>query len=217
MKRSKKMFYVVNAFTLSRIIGSIFLFPIYFNCGPKIVGIILTIFFLTDWIDGYLARKFNVCTFFGSIMDTVCDKLILIVSCAILCFINPYFIFSIICEVLIVIISAFNLTQENTAKATMLGRTKMWVLCMCVIAGFIFSKEDHNLLNFLILLPALIFEIFTICQYLFRLFDNKIVIKKERPKIKSAKDIKTMLFSPEFYDKHKDQKGLLNNIYESEK
>lgn len=216
-KRKKFWLVLVNSLTISRIIASIFVFPIYFNYGAKVVGYILAIFFLTDWIDGYLARKNNVCTFFGSIMDTICDKFILIISCAVLCFLNPYMIYAIMCEVLIFIISSLNLTQNNAAKALYIGKTKMWVLCMCVVAGFFFCKPDKTVVNLIIFIPALIFELLTLIVYFKRLVSKKIIVRKEKPKYKSSKEIKMMLFSPQFYEQNKDKTGLLNNIYDEEK
>ena len=217
MKNNKKFWLIlVNILTISRIIASIFVFPIYFHYGAKVVGTILAVFYLTDWIDGYLARKNNVCTFFGSIMDTVCDKFIMIISCAVLCFLNPYMIYAIMCEVLIFIISSLNLTQNNEAKALYIGKTKMWVLCMCVVAGFFFCKPDKTLINLIVFIPAGIFEILTLIVYFRRLTSKRIVVKKDKPKYKSSKEIRRMLFSPEFYQQNKDKTGILNNIYEEE-
>lgn len=218
MKDNKKFWLVfVNALTISRVIASIFVFPIYFHFGAKVVGYILAAFYLTDWIDGFLARKFKVCTFFGSIMDTICDKTIMIISCAVLCYLNPYMVYVILCEILIFLISSFNLTQDNEAKSLYIGKVKMWVLCMCVVAGFFFCKPDKELINIIVFIPAGIFEILTLIVYFNRLFSKKIVVKKEKPKYKSRKEINKMLFSPEFYEQNKDKTGLLNNIYDEGK
>lgn len=217
MKERKKWLIIVNVFTISRIIGAILLFPLYFHWGPRIVSYILGILFLTDWIDGFLARKFKVSTFFGSIMDTICDKTIAIVACAILCFLNPYMMYLIITEVVILLISTLNLTQNNTAKTLYIGKIKMWVLSLSVVAGFFFCSPDKTVINLIVFIPAIVFELITIYAYLSRLLSHKIVLSHNKPKYKSAKDIKTMLFSPEFYENNKDKTGLLNNIYEEGK
>ena len=218
MKNNKKFWLIfVNALTISRIIASIFVFPIYFHFGAKVVGYILAAFFLTDWIDGYLARRHNVCTFFGSIMDTICDKFIMIISCAVLCYLNPYMIYAIMCEVLIFIISSLNLTQDNEAKSLYIGKVKMWVLCMCVVAGFFFCRFDKEFINLIVFIPAGIFEVLTLIVYFNRLVSKKIVVTKNKPKYKSSKEIKRMLFSPDFYEQNKDKTGLLNNIYDNGK
>lgn len=215
-KGRKKWLIIVNMITLTRIIGSIFLFPIYFKYGQNVMGIILTILFLTDWIDGYLARKYNVSTFFGSIMDSICDKVMAIVSCVILCFINKYFIIAIIIEALIFITNTFILTQKGNIKSSLIGKGKMWVLSICVILGFFFSKEGRTVVNLLIAGPAILAELITFYDYLKKGSNVKVEIVAQKPHYKSFKEIKKMLFSPEFYDNHKDDEGLITHIYKSE-
>lgn len=217
MEGKRKFWLVfVNVLTISRIIGSIFLFHVYSLYGTKVVGLILAFLFATDWIDGYLARKYKVSTFFGSIMDAICDKMLMIVACTILCFLNPYMVCAIVTEVIIMLTSAFNVTQNNTAKTPYIGKFKMWVLSMCVILGFFFCKPEREFVNLIIFIPAILFEIITLSIYLSNLFSNKIVVVNKKPSYKSSKDIRMMLFSPEFYEQNKDKKGLLNNIYEKE-
>ena len=33
---------------------------------------------ISDWLDGYLARKFNVCTKLGGVLDHIGDKLLIV-------------------------------------------------------------------------------------------------------------------------------------------
>ena len=217
MNSKKKWLVIVNTITISRIFASLFLFPIYFSYGSKIVGYILAVFFLTDWIDGYLARKYNVSTFFGSIMDSVCDKIIMIVACTVLYNLNPYMLYAIICEVLIFIVGTINIAQSKMTKTIYIGKIKMWVLCLCVVTGFFFCKLDKDFINLLISIPAIIFDILTLSAYISKSFNKRVIINSKKSKCKSLKDINEMLFSPEFYQKHKDSKVVLDNIYEEGK
>ena len=214
--KRKKWLIIVNTITSLRIIGSIFMFPIYFKYGQTVMGIILTILFLTDWIDGYIARKFKVCTFFGSIMDGICDKIMAIVSCIILCFLNKYMIASIILEALIFFANTFVLTQKGNVKSSIIGKGKMWVLSICVILGFFFSKRGKTFVNILIAAPAILAEVITLIDYIKKGSKVKLEITREKPNYKTSKEIKYMLFSPEFYEKHKDDEGLITHIYKNE-
>ena len=215
-KSKKRWMIVVNIITLLRVIGSIILFSIYFNFGSITVGLILTGLFLTDWIDGFLARRFKVSTFFGSIMDSISDKLMAIVSCIILCFINKYMIASIIIEILIIFVNTFALTQKANIKSSYIGKIKTWVLSIAIIAGFFICKENTNIINLFVALPAIIFELITLIDYFKKCIKVKIVIENKKPKYKEFKEIKKMLFSPEFYEKNKNKTGLIDNIYINE-
>lgn len=211
-KKRKSWLVVVNIITLSRIIGSIFLFPIFFAYGKIVVGLILAFLFFTDSVDGYLARKYDVSTFFGSIIDSICDKVIIIVSCLLLCFINKFMYICIALEALIFIVNLYALMQNGNIKSSQIGKIKMWVLTICVTLGF-FIPYKSTLVNLLIAIPAIIFDLITVIDYIVKASKLKPSIKIKTPKYKKGSEIKYMLFDPEFYKKHKDEKGLISNIY----
>ena len=211
-KKRKNWLIIVNIITLSRIVGSIFLFPIFFAYGKIVVGLILAFLFFTDSVDGYLARKYDVSTFFGSIIDSICDKVIIIVSCLLLCFINKFMYICIILEALIFMVNLYALMQNGNIKSSKIGKTKMWILTICVTLGF-FLSFDSNLVNILIAVPAIISELVTVIDYIVKASKLKPSIKIKAPKYKKSSEIKFMLFDPEFYKKHKDEKGLISNIY----
>lgn len=76
----KKVF--VNALTVSRFLFT-FTMPFLFNkiSNTAFISIIIVLY-ITDWFDGFLSRKFGVQTLFGSIMDTVADKVLCIILIA---------------------------------------------------------------------------------------------------------------------------------------
>ncbi len=80
---------VINSITALRLIGSFMLPFLYNKYGASFTSIIIIILFLTDLIDGFLARKLNCSTFFGSIMDAFCDKLL---------YFSAYIILGLICN-----------------------------------------------------------------------------------------------------------------------
>ena len=73
----KKIF--VNALTVSRLVFT-FAMPFLFNkiSSTAFIWIIIALY-TTDWFDGFLSRKFGVQTLFGSIMDTIADKVLCII------------------------------------------------------------------------------------------------------------------------------------------
>ena len=218
MKSSKKLqLLLVNTLTASRIVFAIIMFPIFFAFGPKTIGVILICLFLTDEVDGLLARKFHVSTFFGAILDSVSDKLMSIASCILLCFINPYMIYSIIIEVLIVIANIFIFTQKGNNQSSKIGKFKTWVLAICVVLGFFLCRPSNHLTNILVSAPAIFFEFLTLFGYIKQLLNTKFKYSYKKPHYKSLKEINEMLFNPDFYDKNKDKQGLINYIYKNEK
>jgi CDP-diacylglycerol--glycerol-3-phosphate 3-phosphatidyltransferase len=69
-----------NLVTLLRIVAGIVLFTTVFYDG-KVTGIRMGWFMviaLTDWVDGWLARRYNARTSWGQLMDPIADKVVLL-------------------------------------------------------------------------------------------------------------------------------------------
>ena len=70
---------MANIITIIRIIGMFPLFFMIINNGPQLSNFILfTILGVTDFLDGYIARKYNQVTNFGKIADGIADKLLML-------------------------------------------------------------------------------------------------------------------------------------------
>lgn len=226
---------IVNFLTLIRVIGTIVLIPLYNNFGGKIVGITSFFCYLTDSIDGILARHWKVSTFFGAIFDGFADKLFTIINFIILYLITPYALIPIIIEVLIVIVQAFKFNRNLNVQSNIIGKSKVWVLAATVVLTFLISDINNisflslnfkemimnipkNTLYLYLLGPAIIMEIVTLFSYIFEIcFPKNIeILTKKTKKIETQKlnfkerkeYIKKVWLDPKFYEQHKNDTNL---------
>jgi CDP-diacylglycerol--glycerol-3-phosphate 3-phosphatidyltransferase len=77
-----------NAITMLRIFAGIMLFTVIFY-DKKITGWRIACFLLvalTDWVDGWLARRMNARTLWGQLLDPLADKVVLLYAFAYFCY-----------------------------------------------------------------------------------------------------------------------------------
>ena len=140
---------IVNGLTTTRVLGTIFL-PIMFNTlsAPLFIIVIGAILF-TDFLDGALARHWDVSTIFGSLLDMGADKIFGIAVLIALSTIYPIMTIPVILETLILVTNVKNTNYGDKGKSSQLGRIKTWVLGLSICTLFItgMSKELIESLN----------------------------------------------------------------------
>ena len=72
------MKFVVNFLSAFRIAASFAIIPTLMFQMYWTTFILYTLAAMSDWFDGYLARKYNVCTKIGGVMDHIGDKLLVV-------------------------------------------------------------------------------------------------------------------------------------------
>lgn len=73
---------VANLVTLSRIVLIPVVVALYYSSlpfGQLLATVVFVIASITDWLDGYLARKLQQTSEFGAFLDPVADKLLVVV------------------------------------------------------------------------------------------------------------------------------------------
>ncbi|WP_028298594.1 CDP-alcohol phosphatidyltransferase family protein [Olivibacter sitiensis] len=75
-----KSYYMVNGITLYRLIAAPALLVLIFTGHRDIFGWLLAFSFLTDAIDGYLARRYGVVSVMGAKLDSIADDLTVLVA-----------------------------------------------------------------------------------------------------------------------------------------
>lgn len=129
---NKELFYIPNILSLARII---LIFPLaylllfQFAQQKDLIIVIMVLMYVTDLLDGFIARKFNQVSELGKIIDPLADKIAVIVITVIL-FINGYiptwfFLVIVLRDILIL---GFGIYLEKTRNITLMSNfwEKWW-------------------------------------------------------------------------------------------
>lgn len=224
----------VNMLTGLRFIGSILLIPIYLNFGMLGMLISTIIFYSTDAIDGFAAKKLQVSTFFGALFDGMSDKLFDIIVLVILSFNNKLLLFLLLFEVLILIIGYNTAFKGNKIKSLKIGKIKTVIIDVAfILIIFLNTFCNNSIIILIIILISILFEILALIGYIKNdlegnksnaLYQKEIkktndaglkttikIYHEIKDNIIDAKEIKEKLFDHNFYrlNKNKPLKDLL--------
>lgn len=191
----------VNLLTTFRLL-IIFLFMIFFKDISSLYFLISTVLiFLTDFVDGMLARRFGVQTFFGSHMDTIADKffsigLVLMIVRDVHASLLP-----LLGEIVIAIINLVGILKHKKAKANRLGKVKTWLVAICIIVCYLYYYFH---ISFIYVIASCIITFVVQCvvmvQYIKYLSNQKEI--NIMPKRMKGKSIFYYLFDTDYYLKN---------------
>ncbi|HET9431402.1 MAG TPA: CDP-alcohol phosphatidyltransferase family protein [Chitinophagaceae bacterium] len=92
----KKSYYIINAITAYRLLAAPVLFILILEKQVDLFKWLLAISFLTDAIDGFLARYYKVASAFGAKLDSIADDLTVLVGLVGLVIYKPDFVRSVL-------------------------------------------------------------------------------------------------------------------------
>lgn len=189
----------VNLITTCRFLYTIILPFLQMRISNTAFIVNLIVLFLTDTVDGFLARKFRVQTFYGSLMDTIADKMLSMVLLIILMSYNHLLAVLLAGEILIALLNSFEMARRKRTKSIMIGKVKMWILAITIVAGYlnyfnVISLETVNILCAI----TVVSQILTFLSYI-KYLEMQEHELRDKPKIKSFKDLKYVLFDTDFY------------------
>ena len=193
----------VNLLTTGRLVIALLL-PFIKNkiFNNFFIGSIIIIF-LTDFIDGKLARKYNIQTFFGSYMDTLANKVLNIILLIMLSDKSKMSLIMLILEISILIINSIGWILKKKTKSSILGRAKMWAIGITITLEYmnyfniINIDVNHIIVNLFIIITT-IMQILVIVDYVIKFIkdDNK----RLNIKLHSWKDLAYILFNTDYYN-----------------
>lgn len=128
---------------------------------------------ITDFFDGYIARKHNMVTSFGKIMDPLADKIL--VFGALLCFLQSGYINAWCVAVILArefFVTGMRVVAVDKGKviaASWWGKVKTNVQIFSVIIGFLTFETDYILIG---QIAVYIATIFTAASWVAYIFEN---------------------------------------------
>ncbi|HPN27056.1 MAG TPA: CDP-diacylglycerol--glycerol-3-phosphate 3-phosphatidyltransferase [Candidatus Cloacimonas sp.] len=137
-----------NLLTIFRILlVPIFLYTVFLAQYQSRILVALVIFIvasLTDYLDGKIARKLNLISDFGKIMDPLADKLIVLSALAALCWLPPFqvsiivFFVIFLRELVITIMREVYQKKGIVVAADIFGKLKTFLQMAGIIIAFAF-------------------------------------------------------------------------------
>ena len=158
--------------------------PYFEGYGNYIALVIFIVASLTDFLDGKIARKYNLVTNFGKFMDPLADKLL--VCSALICLIALDRIPAWIVIVIIsreFIISGFRLVASDNGvviAASWWGKTKtvsQMAMVIVLIIAPVFQNQIFDLLGLVLIYVATALTVISLIDYLVK---NKDVLKEQK-------------------------------------
>ena len=129
---------------------------------------------VTDFFDGFLARKYNQVTTFGKFMDPLADKLL--VCAALICFLaeeNPQMPAWVVIVIISreFIISGYRLVAAEkgiTIAASNWGRERQLQMAMSVVLIFDFQHPVFRIVNAVLIYASVILTIISLVDYIYK-------------------------------------------------
>ena len=143
---------VANKITLTRILIPFVFLPVLMSnlsYGKTIALALFIIASISDWLDGYIARKLNITSDFGGLIDPLADKIL--VSAALICFIaimpdivKPWYVVVIISRDFLVTGLRLLAAKKNTVMtAEAIGKHKTGWQMSIIIATLVFLSYQE--------------------------------------------------------------------------
>ncbi|HPT72493.1 MAG TPA: CDP-diacylglycerol--glycerol-3-phosphate 3-phosphatidyltransferase [Candidatus Cloacimonadota bacterium] len=136
-----------NLITIFRIIlVPVFGYFIFMPSKPQGIWWALVIFVIasiSDYFDGYLARKYNLVTAFGKIMDPLADKILVLVAMVSLTFVPMHWLNPIILiiialrEIAVTILRDYHAKRNHVIAANIWGKLKTVTQMVGIVAALL--------------------------------------------------------------------------------
>ena len=166
--------YIPNILTLSRLLITPLL--IYLGLANHIITLIIVAIFitLTDFLDGYLARKWQVTSAFGAKADMIADKFLAITLLILLIMKINLFFYILILEIIIAIVNIYIFIKSKYINSLLIGKIKTWCLFTTILAGFMSILFPWlKIFTTILALITIFIQLIALYKYVSYYFKNK--------------------------------------------
>lgn len=147
------MYNLANQLTLFRILLIpllVVIFYLPYEWRFPVCAALFTLAGITDWADGYIARKYQLSTPFGAFLDPVADKLMVAVALGLLIELHESLIFTLPAVVIIcreIVISALRewmaeIGARATVAVSMIGKVKTTLQIVAIVVLLAFDPAN---------------------------------------------------------------------------
>ncbi len=180
------MKYIPNILTVIRFCFIPFIIISIVKDNYTVALILFTISSITDILDGYIARKYNMISDFGKLMDPLADKctqLSVLLTLAIKGII-PYWVIIILIlkEIIMISGASFLYGKQLVVSSRWYGKLSTVLLFIAVVNSFIINIYNLPEYDIYIYALAIVFAIFSLIMYLHHFYGEGYLPKKEELK-----------------------------------
>lgn len=184
-KTTMKIFNVPNLLSMSRILAVPVFIVLMLDPSPLrslAAGIVFSIASATDWLDGYLARKWGQVTKMGKLLDPIADKILIMAALVVLVEIQPEIVHAWIAiliigrEFAVTGLRAIAASDGVVIPAETVGKYKVGAQITAVLSLLLHqysNQEWMKQLGWIALWVAMILAVYSAVQY-FRTYWNKL-------------------------------------------
>lgn len=171
---------IPNTLTMFRILlipVIVLVFYLPYHWSYAACALIFTVASITDWLDGYLARKLNQSTAFGAFLDPVADKMMVAIALGLLIERHAAWVFTVPALVIIgreIVISALRewmaeLGQRTSVAVSYVGKVKAAFQMVAIIMLLAVDPDSQSLLGklgYIVLYTAAFLTIWSMIVYM---------------------------------------------------
>ncbi len=178
--KGKRHRQIPNILTVTRLVAApVFIIPSAICKNIPLLVIFVTIFSLTDALDGFIAHRYNLVSDLGRDLDAICDKVFafsLLIAASIF---SPLLLFNMLLEAVIALINIKEKLNNREPESVFVGKLKTWLLYP--LLGISLLNQIINAKRaFIIFFVLTIFmQILTIIAYLIKYKNNYKMFQKK--------------------------------------